>query len=512
LPVLIAKVIQKAIYLDFSFAFEKIFRFTIAQVREEAEDFEINVNKARSRREKFFECFKKLKNKEIVRYGEIFIGSIKFLLKIMKKRENSIKKIFIYAKKADRSAVSLKFYKWLLIYERSLDLFKASHIFSHLFLKKHGGHAMRLLKSYHFYRKFQLSKLKSAILLLYKRRYISSIIKPFNKWSQIGIKSSVLKEKSLSLYKSLAKNIYSVLHLKLRSSLKFSFSHLLQNSLHKKRVKLFRNPFLYFSTVFSKIICRLKFSTFSILSRTREKTSFTINLDSSGRLTSLGFVIEKIYSEQLRHAFEKLEISAKLKKKLKKNVKNEDFHEQTLTFFNSPPDDYQNPFVLNQTVPKLQLGNVENMKKPPISSRNSKYYVKVKPKPPSRSGSFTANDNREDSLSRRKNYDNQLRKKIKDLDKTSQRHNSVKSVEKLLAKKPPKRKYIENRGERETPKNNEEFFKVSLAVLGIRKFFEKNEFTLLMSTFKILKTCFKYSKNPYSRCFRYSPDKSNIFN
>lgn len=509
LPVLIVKVSQKIIYLNTNFAFEKIELWTRAQIRKEIEVKYIKNSQAFNRREKFVECFKRLQVKLRLGFADLLISLLKICEVNMKKRENAAKKILSLFKKTDRSVVSLKFYKWLLIYGQSTDMQKGFLVLNKLFTKKLGGHALRLVKSYHYYRKFQLNKLKLALSLLSKRSYIQSTITSFNKWCLIGIHSSLRKQKSFSLYRSLAKNIYSVIHHKYKSTTKSAFNSIFTYSTSQKLKKLYRHPILYFSTVVSKVHIRQKFSTFSIISRLREKNSFTMNLDSSNRLSTLCFVIEKIYSDQLKFTFEVLENY----NKSNEMRTYEENHDQTLTFFNQPVTEYQNPFILNQTVPKLQLTHMENLKKPPSSSRNSKKFFKVPPKPPSRSGSgsFSGNVNREDSLSRRKNYDNLIRKKIRN-EKTGHKETG-KSMERILVKKPPKHKFIESKEEkRESPKHNEEFFKISLAVLGLRKFIEKNEFTLMLATFKILKTCFKYSKNPYSRCFRYSPDKSNIFN
>ena len=509
LPVLLVKISQKIVYLNTNFAFEKIESWTKAQIRKEVEVKHMKNSQIFNRREKFLECFKRLQIKLRLRFGDVLFGLFKSSAINTKKRENAVKKILSYFKRTDRSAVSLKFYKWLLIYGQSTDIQQAFFTLNRLFTKKLGGHALRLLKSYHYYRKLQLNKLKLALSLLSKRFYIQSTIKSFNKWCEIGIHSSLRKQKSFSLYRSLAKNIYSVIHHKYKSTTKSALSQIFSFSASQKLRKLYRQPILYFSTVISKVHIRQKFSTFSVISRLRDKNSFTMNLDSSNRLASLCFVTEKIYSDQVKFAFEVLENF----NKSSETRSYEDTHDQTLTFFNQPATECQNPFILNQTVPKLQLNRSEHVKKPPASSRNSKKFFKVPPKPPSRSGSgsFSGNANREDSLSRRKNYDNLIRKKIRN-EKGGQKETG-KSMERILVKKPPKHKFIESKdGKRESPKHNEEFFKISLAVLGLRKFIEKNEFTLTLATFKILKTCFKYSKNPYSRCFRYSPDKSNIFN
>lgn len=510
LPLCMLKVSQKFRYLKLNFALYKLASFTKAQARKEVEIFQIQKKHAQTRAGKLLECFKRLLAKEKFKHGQQILGIIKYLVSIKKQKLAALRTFLAHSRKGDRKKCVFAFYIWAEIYYRSVEVQKGLFKMRKVCVKKLAGFAIRLIKSFHFYRSLKLSKLKRAISLLYKKTFIQATLWYFYRWSKIRIKSSVRKEKSVLLYKSLAKNIFSVLFHKYRSLIKFGFLSISATFLQKQLIKKYRNSILYFSTVVSKIICRLKFSSFTSIHRLRERSSFTLNLDLSDRLGNLLFVLEKMYFSQIQASFEKLK-KALPKRKFPKNKTLGLAHEQTLTFFNNK-EEYENPFILNQTVPKLQLNTLEKTSKPPISNRNKRTYIKIPPKQPQRSGSFKDSGSREDSLSRRKNYDNQLRKKIKNTEKFSPKAVETKSVEKILVKKSPKHKYIEVHSHRESPKNNENYFKVSLAVLGLRKFIEKNEFTLMLATFKILKSCYKFSKNPYSRCFRYSPDKSNIFN
>lgn len=510
LPACILKVSQKFRYLKLNFALYKLACFARAQARKQKEISQIKKKQFQTRAGKLLETLKKLLSKEKVKHGKEILKIIDFWVSARKQKLSALKTFLAYSKKGDKKKSIFAFFIWAEVYYKSVELLKGLSKIRKIFIKKLGEFAFRHIKSFHFYRSLKLNKLKRAILLLYKKTFIQATLCYFSKWSKIGIKSSIRKEKSAPLYRSLAKNIFSVLIHKYKSLIKFGFLSISATFLQKKLIRQYRNPILYFSTVISKIICRLKFSTFTSIQRLREKSSFTLNLDVSDRLSNLLFVTERLYEDQIRFCFEVFK-KIMFKRKFLKNNTLGATHEQVLTFFDNR-EEFENPFLLNQTVPKLQLNTLEKPSKPPISNRTKNPYIKLPPKQPQRSGSFKDSPSREDSLSRRKNYDNQLRKKIKNIEKFSPKAAETKSVEKLLAKKTPKRKYIEVHSHRDSPKNSEDFFKVSLAVLGLRKFLEKNEFTLMLATFKILKSCFKYSKNPYSRCFRYSPDKSNIFN
>ncbi|OMJ93802.1 hypothetical protein SteCoe_3125 [Stentor coeruleus] len=502
LPSVSERLLKKCYVVNTSFGFLKIAEFARFKKRKEEEKSWVLKNKYRVRIEKFEGIAKKMRLKEKYCYGECLMKKIR---EVNEKEKNKIRaledlsrirwrKNFVLLKKTKIKWV--KFCKSQLYWEKGLK------IIHKVAMKKLGTYSFKQLKTYHYIQSLKFNKLKSAIKLVSYKAYINQILHYFTAWCRVLYTFNANKEKSYKIYNCLGKHIFAVISHKYKSHMKFALQKLHSSAYISKLIKSYKNPLLYFTTVMSKIFCRLKFSTFSSIQRSKEKAFLALNINSADKLHNFMFLINQMRKQQLKYALDGL-----------KEIKTEDLtiscgtleemQDQTTRFFRNLDSGSENAQGNSQIVPKLPLQMIKSKKKPPTTMRHAVMEVKKVPwKAPNRSGSYTGLHTREDSLSRRKNYDNQLRGKIKTSEKTMKKPDLPRPNMNLIAKRKKSKvaetKFLDMEKNEDFIENNDTFFKYSLGLLALRRLWEKTTFAFILFSFKILKSCYKYSREPYS--------------
>ena len=182
--------------------------------------------------------------------------------------------------------------------------------------------------------------------------------------------------------------------------------------------------------------------------------------------------------------------------------------DQVLTFFNKI-DNQPNVFE-GDNLPKLQLEDLGKAKKPPASGRRP---MKIKgfkaAKALSRTGSYGGSLCREDSLTRRKNYDAQLKKKQKNFEKFAKCEEEYKETKLLNKIKPKKPKFIEikKRDHVASPDQSDFSLKISLGVLSLKRFYDRSFYNKTRSAFKDIKDFYNYTKSSNQRYLRHFSEK-----
>lgn len=509
LPSVSERLLKKCYLVNTSFGFLKIVEFAKFKKRKEEESNWVLKNKYKIRTEKFEGIAKKMRMKERHRYGEYLMKKV---IQVNEKEKSKIRaleglsrirwrKNFVMLKKAKARWVN--FCKRLSYWEDGLNTIHR------VVMKKLGTYSFKQLKTYHYIRTLKFNKLKAAVKLISYKAYINQILHYFTAWCRVLYTFNANKEKSYKIYNCLGKHIFAVISHKYKSHMKYALQKLYLSAHTSKLIRSYKNPLLYFTTVMSKIFCRLKFSTFSSIQRSKEKKFLSLNVNYAGKLQKFMFLVCQMREKRMKHTWDRLKV-----------VKSEDLtiscgtleemQDQTTRFFRNLDSESENAQGNSQIVPKLPLQMIRSKKKPPTTMRHAVMECKKVPwKAPNRSGSYSGLHTREDSLSRRKNYDNQLREKIKTSEKTAKKPDLPRPNMNLIAKK-KKPKYIETKPvdiekNEDFIESNDTFFKYSLGLLTLRRLWEKTTFAFTMFSFKILKSCYKYSREPHSA---YTPSLS----
>ena len=509
LPIATEKIFQKIRYINMSFAWERIGMVFRMKIQKEVEVYKIIREKMKNRIERFGALVKKLMIKSKIRFGQYLIDEINKVIEIEKLKQKKIVKLFYLSSKVNRYYLCDYYERWLREYYIMCDFKNGLTKICQVAFSRLGSYALKSVKFHQLVRSTDQSKQKAALKVLSKRFYIKSILHYFTKWGQVRYISKAKKNISKRLYISLAKNIFSVISHKMKKNLKWSFNRIWSSYLNCKLIKIYKHPLLYFATVTSKILCRLKFSTFTAIQRAKSKCNTTISSYISETHSSLYFTLEAIYLSRMRYFMNLMKNEIKITSVSLTNIAS-DYPEQTVTFARYMENVTESSAGMQEMIPKLALKGLQNSKKPPISTRpNIKYILKTPVKAPSRSGSFSGTPTRDDSLTRRINYDNQLRKKQKNNEKFLKKSDTYKECISLIKGKPKRRKILEVKPNYDPEKisNNENLLKQSLGIFSLKKLFDKKVFKLTLKSFKIMKKCYKYTKIPHPRCIKHSPEK-----
>lgn len=512
LPSVSERLLQKQCLLRVNFAWAKIVDFVKIQKIKEAESNWVLNNNWRLRVEKFEGIIRKLMMKEKNRYGKKLVKNIK---KVIEKEHLKIKTLngmLKMLKKIELGYISQSKTKWVLTCKKLSSWEKGLRVLHRITTKKLGTYSFKHLKAYHYIQALKQNKLKSSFKLILHKIQTNHILPYFTSWCKLLYISYANKAKSTKIYTSLCKHIFAVVSHKYKSNMKFAYEKIQTTTVNYKLIKLYKNPLLYFTTVMSKILCRLKFSGFSTIHRIKDKPGFVMNLCYSDKLSGLWFVMIQLWKKTVIMAWEGIKDARNDELSISCSGTLEDLQDQTMRIFQNIDTEGENMFAASQLVPKLPLRMVKGKNKPPVTVRSGAGDLKKVPwKAPNRSGSYGAGHSREDSLSRRKNYDDQLRRKIRNNDKYMKKPDLPRPNLTIIPNR-KKTKYIETkntgRDYKDFMSDNDIFFKYSLGLLTIRRLWEKVNFAFTMSSFKILKNCYKYSRDPYHRCIRCSPEKS----
>lgn len=504
LPTVLERSINKVFYINSAFALGKITAFSKAKSQKQAEIIKILKIQRKLRNDHFALLIRKLLTKQRFKVGQGLIDKIKVFMQKTQKKSLEIKKIFYLTNKSERFFIAQCFTRWAYSCAVIRNFEEGLRKICRIGFVKLTFFALQGVKMYQFTRESDLNRRKSALKIVLKRIYVKELLRVFTKWTHLRFVSKAKKVLSKKIYISLAKNIYAVVSHKVKKNVKWSFGKLLTAYLHKKLANTYRQPLLYFTTVASKILCRLKFSAFTAVQRTRNKGNTTINLSFSDKLHSFWYIIEKVYLIKLRDFLDVIHKEINITSLSLHSIAKK-YPEQTMTFSNEV-----STVIYNREVPKLSLHDLKSPKKPPTSKRtNLKALQKTPNKPPNRSGSFSGNISRDDSLTRRINYDSQLRKKQKNNVKYSQKNETYKESMSLIKGKPKSQKKIleirpkplSSLSDRENP----QLLTFSLGIFALKRFFDRQFFTTTRISFKIMKKFYKYTRP--SRCLKNSPEK-----
>lgn len=504
LPVLIDRIVDKTRFIHLAFGFEKINRFSKEFFIKEIEKYrDYNAN-YRYKNEKIDLVARKIAIKAKQRFAKVFIGIIKTVIKKTTGKIKSSKKIVYFDRKVEKLCLKKYFYRWVALNHYVLTYSKALNAVCELALRKQGYHAFKCLKAFRLVKNLKITKRKSVLKSVLKKSYIKDISLYYNIWSKLTYNLNAKRHVSKKLYTSLSKNIYTIINHKLKNNLKWSFASLESVFINWKLIKQYKNPILYFNTVVSKIICRLRFSVFTSVYRVKEKPGVSVNLFYLEKINSMWFILQKKYFDGVKVLFSVQESYDASIGKIK-NTSVLDNPDQTMTFFRRPEDSDE----LRDKIPRLKLKIPKYVKKPPISCNNHPKIPSQTPwKAPNRSGSYGGASSRDGSLTRRKEYDTQLRKKHKNNEKFFNKNDDSRSSSKALKNKPKKMKLIELKPRSSSEINKTTAPKISLGILALKRFITKNLFTKTLLSFKVLKTCYLYSKSNQSKCFKYNPENN----
>ena len=480
--------------------FQIIKSFSKATIIKEVEDYWFFNEICKNKVEKFELALRKFFIKRKNSWQSFFLIIIRENKENFANKRENMRNIIKISKNLEKFWMKKSYFKWVTksnhIFQYQKGIFKLTS----LLLTNLGLHTLKLLKMNIYLKKLRILRFTKVLKFLLKKSSKAELLSFYTKWSQMAYNSIAKKKNSSKIYKSLGKSIVSVISHKQKSNLKWSFSILFHISNTKKIVRKYKNPLLYFTTVVSKILCRYKFSTFTSIQRVKEKTNRTMNLHFSDKLNTLWYILSNKYFQRLEEFFG-------LNKKFDNFLVFEN-DDQVLTFFNKI-DNQPNVFE-GDNLPKLQLEDLGKAKKPPASGRRP---MKIKgfkaAKVLSRTGSYGGSLCREDSLTRRKNYDAQLKKKQKNFEKFAKCEEEYKETKLLNKIKPKKPKFIEikKRDHVARPDQSDFSLKISLGVLSLKRFYDRSFYNKTRSAFKDIKDFYNYTKSSNQRYLRHFSEK-----
>ena len=505
LPIATERIIRKIRYAYMDFAFERIGRVFRVKLRKEAEVYKIVREKKKNRIERFGGLLKEIMKKSEIRIGQYLMDEIKNSIEIEKQKHMKIGKLFYLSNKIQRYYLRNYNERWVKKCSLMCNYRYGLTSLCKLAFKRLGSHALESIKVISTHQ-FQQN---TALKLISKMLYMKTILKCFTKWSNARPAPKVRKNISKRLYVLLAKNIFSVINHRMKNNVKYSFNRIGNSYLNCKLITVYKKSLLYFATVASKILCRLKFSTFTAIQRTKHKCNITVNTHSSETLSNLYFTLEAIYLYKLQYFMDLIKNEIKITSVSLNSIVS-DYSEQSMTYTRHKESLMKSPADAQETIPKLVLKGLQNSKKPPLPARsNIKNILKSPVKAPIRSGSFSRITARDDSLTRRINYDNQLRKKQKDNEKILKKSETYKEGISLIKGKPKKitLQEITPYHNPDEISNSESLTNQSLGIFSLKAFVDQKLFKLILKSFTVMKKCYKCTKSPQPRCIKYPPEK-----